>query len=264
MVSKNPVLVLILMLLLKFCIYGIPVILFGMLCGAETEMPAKRPPGIFLWAWERHLDLSFVKPEDAGIAFLAQNMELRSHRVIVQSRRHLLKLHPDAYLTAVVRITANRQNPPVLDDDMKDEAASDIIGLTKIPQVRAIQIDFDATVSQRAFYRSLLFELRKKLDADIRLSITALASWCMFDSWISDLPVDEAVPMLFRMGKEGGKIISMLNSGRDFSPAICRQSIGVSLDEPVMNLDYGRRLYVFSPREWNMDSITTIKKLSEH
>ena len=40
--------------------------------------------------------------------------------------------------------------------------------------------------------------------------MTALASWCLSDRWISDLPVDEAVPMLFQMGPETPDIKRML------------------------------------------------------
>jgi hypothetical protein len=34
----------------------------------------------------------------------------------------------------------------------------------------------------------------------VRLSVTALAHWCTQGDWLDRLPVDEVVPMLYRLG----------------------------------------------------------------
>src|SRR6185436_16086459 len=110
----------------------------------------------------------------------------------------------------------------------------------------AIQIDFDALVTERDFYRALLQDLRAKLPANVSLSMTALASFCIGDRWLDDLPVDEAVPMIFRMGADDKRIKSFLIDGNDFPEPLCQTSYGIALDEPIaMRLAEKRRLYVF-------------------
>ena len=113
----------------------------------------------------------------------------------------------------------------------------------RIDGVRALQVDFDATLSQRSFYRSLLSDLRQRVPRSIPISMTALTSWCQSDGWIGGLPVVEAVPMLFRMGP--GE-----RAARSFRPALCQSSAGVSLDEPLREPPSAARLYIFNPRPW--------------
>jgi len=117
----------------------------------------------------------------------------------------------------------------------------------------AIQIDFDATRSQRAFYRDLLTDLRGRIPNSMPLSITALASWCIYDDWIAELPVDEAVPMLFRMGRDSGAIAAYLQRDGDFASALSRSSVGISIDEPAIAVPAGRRIYIFSPHAWTRE-----------
>jgi hypothetical protein len=115
-------------------------------------------------------------------------------------------------------------------------------------------VDFDAVASERPFYSGLLSRLRRALPARWSLSITALASWCLGDPWIGALPIDDAIPMLFRMGADARAIRARLGSGRDFALPVCRASLGVSLDEPLA-LPAGRRIYVFSPTGWSPATI---------
>src|SRR5208283_4201241 len=90
------------------------------------------------------------------------------------------------------------------------------------------------------------------------ISITALASWCIGDRWMEGLPVDEAVPMLFRMGVGQGEVSRFLRSGKEFREPVCRGSVGISVDEPWRELPAGRRVYVFSPRPWMKRSFQEI------
>ena len=127
-----------------------------------------------------------------------------------------------------------------------------------MPGIAAVQVDYDATVSERPFYRALLQDLRRSLPESVRLSITALASWCMGDPWLAGLPIDEAVPMLFRMGPDRLPVLLHLESGGDFGEAACQQSVGISTDEPVRWLPAGRRLYVFHPRSWSHGAVQKV------
>jgi hypothetical protein len=90
------------------------------------------------------------------------------------------------------------------------------------------------------------------------LSITALASWCAGDDWISDLPIDEAVPMLFRMGPDRQVMKNRLSAQEEFSAKPCRSSYGVSTDEPLDGLRPEKRIYVFNPQAWTEQSVRAI------
>ena len=92
--------------------------------------------------------------------------------------------------------------------------------------------------------------VRAALSPSTLLSMTALASWCAHESWFDDLPVNEVVPMLFRMGPGGAQIRSDFAVGGDFPSAKCRTALAVSADAPIVHAPADRRLYLFSPRSW--------------
>ena len=197
-------------------------------------------PRVILWAWESPQDLNFIDPHEAGVAFLAQTLVLADHRAISRPRLQPLRVQPGTTLIAVVRLesTGHDDLPP------SAEIAPAIADLAREPGIRALQIDYDARFSERAFYRQLISEVKRLLPAGFPLSITALASWCNGDGWIATLPVSDAVPMLFRMGPE------RYRPGSGFRVPLCRTSVGVSMDEPMARLPRGRRVYVFHPGPW--------------
>lgn len=204
---------------------------------------------MILWAWERREDLSFIDPREAGIAYLARTLYLEGDGVLIRPRLQPLMVPQGAVVIPVVRIETDPSAAPTLSARQRAEAVSAIAELAQSSPV-AIQIDFDARRSERGFYRALLTDLRTRLPRSIGLSITALASWCIYDDWIEDLPVDEAVPMLFRMGADSEQVATYLRRGGAFAPAISRGSIGVAIDEPIATAPAGRRVYVFSPHAW--------------
>jgi hypothetical protein len=212
-------------------------------------------PKLILWAWERPEDLRFIDPRQVGVAFLARTLYLRGEQVVVRPRLQPLSVPDGTALMAVVRIEPERFEPPTLSPQQQADASRAIAELADLPGTRAVQVDFDARVSERAFYRELLKDLRRQLPESVPLSITALASWCIHDTWISDLPVDEAVPMLFRMGVDHRQVFIHLESGGDFRPAICRTSLGISTDEPLPKLPSSRRVYVFHPQAWSPEDV---------
>jgi hypothetical protein len=211
-------------------------------------------PKVFLWVWERAEDLEFLDGRDAGIAVLAESLTLRGSRVQLHPRMQPVRLPPVVRTIAVVRIESDSEPMPAPWDSLLDEVARQVLAVCR-PPAAGVQIDFDATASQRAFYRALLEKLREKLPPGMKLSITALASWCAYDDWIRDLPVDEAVPMLFRLGKGQKEVAGYLLSGEDFRPRISRFSIGLSLDEPFAAPRRGRRIYFFNPHPWTRESV---------
>jgi hypothetical protein len=201
-------------------------------------------PKLFLWAWERPEELSSIDPKKVGVAYLARTLYLRGGEVALRPRLQPLKVPAGTALIAVVRIESDRYARPELSAGQRAETVTRIAELTGMGAA-AIQIDFDAVESERAFYRELILDLRRRLPNDMGLSMTALASWCISDDWISDLPVDEAVPMLFRMGVDEKQVLMYLESGKDFQEPLCRRSIGISEDEPIPNLPVQRRIYLF-------------------
>jgi hypothetical protein len=215
-------------------------------------------PRVMLWAWERPTDLRFINPMETGVAFLARTIRLHSGEVEVRPRLQPLDLPETTRVMAVVRVETDAVRKPELSAQQRDQLARAIADMAKLPNVSHIQIDFDATQSERAFYRDVIFEVRRRLPDTVGLSITALASWCTYDDWLSDLPIDEAVPMLFRMAGDGRQIAGRLAAGEDFIASPCRHSYGISTDEPRSGLSVTRRLFVFNPDPWTENSVRAI------
>ena len=206
-------------------------------------------PRIVLWAWEESQDLRFVNPKDIGIAFVAATIRLQAGAAIIHPRFQPLRVPDAAKLVSVVRIEAD--SSAELNRFQMERSLSTIVETSLWPRVRAVQVDFDATLSQRNFYRNLLIELRRRLPSAVPISITALASWCLDDDWISALPIDEAVPMLFRMSAGTDQVVARLASGKDFRSPLCRGSLGISTDERWSTLPAGRRVYIFHTKPWD-------------
>ena len=213
--------------------------------------PLAGSPRVFLWAWERPENLAFLNPRDAGVAVLAKTLVLKGHHILVHPRMQPIELPPGITTIAVVRIESSADSTS---EGVRTEAVRQILDLAS-HSAAGIQIDFDARVSERSFYRALLTEIRGQMPPGKRLSITALASWCLYDDWISGLPIDEAIPMLFRLGADETQVKHYLAEGSDFRSSKTRFSIGISLDELSVKAPAGRRVYVFNPRPWTRISV---------
>lgn len=208
-------------------------------------------PGTTLWAWERPENLQFIDAGQTAVAFLASTVTLSDSATSVRPRMQPLRVAAHARLMAVVRVEARNA---ALTAEQREAVVNAAVAASHLPRVSAVQIDFDATASQRRFYRESLEGLRLRLPRT-PISITALASWCMDDDWIGGLPVDEAVPMLFRMGRDDRSIRAQLKSGDDFREPLCRTSVGLSTDEPPAMTPGARRTYWFAPRSWTQAAL---------
>jgi len=207
-----------------------------MLTGCRRD-PLPQFPRVMLWAWESPQDMSFVNPRDVGVAFLARTVLLDNGQARIRPRFQPLHVPPGTMLMAVVRIESQGTPPRAV-----QEVCGMVIEPGALAGVRALQLDFDAKSSERAFYRELLQCVRGRVA--MPLVITALASWCQYDDWIRDLPVNDAIPMLFRMGPD------RYQPGSEFRVGLCQNSFGISIDEPVAKLPRGKRLYIFHPGPW--------------
>jgi hypothetical protein len=217
-------------------------------------------PRLVYWAWERPEDLRFLDAKAEGVAFLARSVELLPDSVRVQPRMQPLYLGPGIQVVAVVRIFSRADKPAALTAQQLSETLQALLAATREPAVTALQIDFDARVSERAFYSQLLAELRRQLGPAYPISITALASWCIGDRWIRDLPVNEAVPMLFSMGSEEALIRNYLGSTGAFPEPLCRGSLGISTGEWWPNPVHSRtRVYVFHQGPWTQEAVEEVR-----
>src|SRR4029077_16486407 len=127
-------------------------------------------PPVMLWAWERPEDLSSIDPAQAGVAFLARTVFHTGDSVSVRPRLQPLSVPPRTALLAVVRIQSSRRAAASLSLNQREQAAHAIAFAADLPGLSGLQIDFDATASERVFYRGLLAEVRRKIPARLPLS----------------------------------------------------------------------------------------------
>jgi len=224
-------------------------------------------PHLVLWAWERPEDFTRqALPRDLGVAYLAATLHLVGGAVKIAPRLQPLLVPPDLPLIAVCRIEIAEHKRDKLDSELARTLSTAILRLTDKPKVAALQIDFDALSDERGFYRQLMQMLRGNMPASRGLSITALASWCLCDTWMQNLPTDETVPMCFSMGREEHNILVGLKAGQKFGDRKCYRSLGISIDEKAVNavvVPYvlahsggaKPRIYFYNPRSWTHDSI---------
>lgn len=220
---------------------------------ASPAMPGV--PRLVLWAWERPEHLEAIDTSTTAVAFLSRTVLLRTKDVVVRPRMQPLVMPPNAPLIAVVRIET--EPGARLTPQQRARVVTALVDAAHAPNLRALQIDFDATTSQRDFYTALLRDLRPRVNLPI--SITALASWCMGDRWLQSLPVDEVVPMLFRMGPGEHETEAYIRR-RGITTPLCSASVGVSTDEPRWHLTSGKRVYVFNPQGWSTETISRIQE----
>jgi hypothetical protein len=224
------------------------------LVGVPAPAPSDRMaglPSVLLWAWERPEDLRFAPRLGVGIAVLDRTITVRGARIETALRRQRVLLDPATPVVAVVRVEADHEAAQAADPAL---VAAAIAAASQRPGIRAVQVDFDATVSQRAFYAAILSDVRRRLPRDLPLSMTALASWCAGDQWLDELPVDEAVPMLFEMGPDRFAIAGRVHQDAPFGDGRCAQAIGVSTREPLGRVPLAARAYVFTYEPWTIET----------
>lgn len=140
------------------------------------------------------------------------------------------------------------------------QVAQAALRLARRPGVRRLQMDFEVRASERPILLAVLRGVRAGLPEGIELSMTALASWCDTETWLDEAPVDEIVPMLFRMGPGGERLKARLAAGGDFANPRCRRALAVSADTPLARAPAGRRVYLFNPRSWTAASFERVRR----
>ena len=210
-------------------------------------------PDYYLWAWRREEDLSFIDPDRVKVALWTATITLDHDDFNVEYRTKKVTYPSEAEITSVVRLEAIGVPGAATTARLADAIID--VGLPFVPVEH--QLDFDARLSQRAFYRHLLEELRVRTGG-ARLSITALASWCFYDDWTEGLPVDAVVPMIYRMGPDSDVIRHTLHAEREFPNPICAGNVGYSSDEPLAPVDGLSRIFLFHPVSWTEFQFTEL------
>jgi hypothetical protein len=229
----------------------------------DATLARSSSPSIVLWAWERPEDFRAlcVGPNFSSgilsIAFLERTLVIRAHELDSLKRRQPLRIPLRTPLISVVRI----EGRGAIDDRLVSKIAAEVGESASVPGVSMVQIDFDATRSQRVAYQQLLREVRSRSPKDVRLSVTALASWCNDDPWIDPQSVDEIVPLIFRMGPDARRIETRLREDHRWPIAACNGALGISLDEPPRAVPAVPRVYVFNPRSWQTDDLRAVRRL---
>jgi hypothetical protein len=216
-----------------------------------TPDPMAPLPSVLLWAWERPEDVRFAPQLGVGVAALDRTVTLRGAAMRVDPRRQPIRLDPSTPVVSVVRLEADAAAAAAADPARVAEA---IAAAARRPGARALQIDFDATASQRGFYARLLADVRRRVPGDLPISMTVLASWCAGDRWIEALPIDEAVPMLFEMGPDRASVLRRVRHGQPFADGRCSRAIGASPREPLARVPRADRTYLFAYEPWTIET----------
>ena len=139
-----------------------------------------------LWAWERPEDLESLDSQKFAVAFLAQTLTLTSDDVGYSPRRQPLRVSPSTKLMAVTRIESQKTTGrrAALSPEQRTRLVSLILKTLELNRVSAIQVDFDATSSEREFYRALLPTCARNCRTKFRFDHPRLhrSAWCIVGS----------------------------------------------------------------------------------
>lgn len=227
--------------------------LYGLPGPAARDVVPTAEPDHYVWAWRREEDLSFIDPGRVKLAVWTATIHADHEGFAIERRTNRITYPDEAEVVGVVRLEVTG----VPDDTLVPRLADAIIGASRPFGPVEHQVDFDARLSQRAFYRRLLEALRVRTQG-AGLSIAALASWCFHDDWTRGLPVDAVVPMLYRMGRDGDVIRRTLLAERAFPNPVCAGQVGYSADEPLAPVGGLQRVFLFHPEPWSESRYTEL------
>ena len=198
-------------------------------------------------------------PPTFGVAAVVGFIRLAGGTMVVtRGRRFPLMLRDGAPPPiGVVHIEVDQTQPLLWTDALRSDVVSAALAFMR--PYPAAQVDMEVRDSQRGALLDVLRGVRAGLPIGTTLSMTALASWCDTERWLEAAPVDEIVPMLFRMGPGGIRLRGKLAAGGDFGEPRCRTAVGVATDTPVTTPP-GRRVYVFNPHPWDAAALTALEQ----
>ena len=204
-----------------------------------------------LWLWHGAHDLRGYVPvagERVSVAYLSRTLIVETRGVRVIPRRDAIYLDPEMERVAVVHMELG----PHVDVERLRRARREILrALTPVfgEEANGVQFDFDAPRSMRGEYTGLLQDIAEAKPEAWTLSMTALGSWCTAQGWLSDAPIDFAVPMLFGPGHQRHETLLALEN-RPLAEPLCRHALGLREHQPAPAHHSGR-FYVFGQGTWD-------------
>lgn len=222
-------------------------LIFALLCpfAAKAQQVA--------WLWDE-ARLPAWSTREAAV--LQRHILLSGDDILTRPRKRWPALPPSALVTPVLHVEVSTVNPPRQIENSRAIIVQALLDAAAASTSGWVQLDMEAKPSQRAFYRSLVQQLRNELPARIKLSVTALAWWCRAPAWLDGLAADEVVPMFFRMGADSTAMRNLLEQSPAALHASCRAgSAGFSPQEPFAHTVVARytRTYWFDRRAWKRD-----------
>src|SRR3989339_326524 len=191
---------------------------------------------IYLYAWNRNEDFKFLSDEKdrrISIVFYAGSVVIRDGGISYSRRKSHLEIPEDIYSFPVIRID-NFSSPGYMDANIR-EIAEFVVQQCK--EASECQVDLDAKTSEYESYIKLIREIKEKLP-EVRISITALASWCSSGSWLDKMPIDRAVPMLYQLGHDEAWIKKEMPGSWFLKNKICADDVALSTEE--MNFSFNK------------------------
>lgn len=208
--------------------------------GAVGELDTPRE---FWWYWDRPAEQLPAPAPGVGAAVLVTHVIFSGQGYLLQPRRSALRLPDGTATMPVVHVEVDPARPFAANAAQNDALRAAVLDAVRRGSSTWVQLDFEARRSQREFWRTAVQSIKASLPAGVRLSVTALASWCYGDRWIGDAPVDEIVPMYFRL-KQARRDYTV-RSAAGVTEARCATAYGVADDEPDWPVLLPGRRYVF-------------------
>ena len=214
--------------------------LVGLAVGTVRADPL---PAEWWWYWDRPERQLPVPRPGIGAAVVTMHVYFSGSRVIRVRRRSALTLPPGTVSIPVIHVEVDPAQPFAATEEQRNALRDLVVAEAVARRPPLIQLDFEARQSQRSFWMASVRAIRERLPAEVRLSVTALASWCFGDRWLAEAPADEIVPMYFRLGKARASIVARSAAG--IPEPRCREAHGVADDEPPWPVALPGRRYVF-------------------
>ena len=199
------------------------------------------------WYWDRPAAQLPSPAPGVGAAVVTTHVIFSGEGFVRQPRRSALYLPGDVPTVPVIHVEVDPARPFAGNAAQRDALRDAVIDVVRRGGSTGwVQLDFEARRSQREFWRAAVHAIKAALPASVRLSVTALASWCYGDRWLGDVPADEIVPMYFRLGQTRPSY--ELRSAGGVTEPRCALAHGVADDEPPWPVALSGRRYVFLGR----------------
>ena len=230
-------------LLLKVCLVLASAAWTTVALGSAPEPPRQNHPTEFWWYWDRPASRLPAPAPGVGAAVVVTHVYLSGRRASRVPRRSALSLPQGVVTVPVVHVEVDPAVPFAGTDEQMRYLGDSVIEAARRGAPFLVQLDFEARKSQREFWRATVRSIKANLPAGVQLSVTALASWCHEDRWLADLPVDEIVPMYFRLGQARANYVARSAAG--VGEPRCALAHGVADDEPPWPVKLPGRRYLF-------------------